>query len=984
MDEPREELSKSYDAKRVESQWYQAWVDAGVFTPNVKDSLPATNPPKKPYVIMMPPPNVTGVLHNGHALFVTLQDVLMRYHRMLGENALWLPGTDHAGIATQAVVERELMRTEGKTRHDLGRKEFLERVWQWKDKNGSRIIEQLKLLGASADWSRCRFTMDPALCDSVKEAFVRLWNEGLIYRGERLVNWDPGSRTALSDEEVDHVPREGELYKFAYKLKNHPDKEIVIATTRPETMLGDTAVAVNPSDERYAGLIGEFLVHPFFADREIKIIADDHVEKEFGTGAVKITPAHDPNDFAMSTRHNLARINIFTLEAKVNENGGSYMGLDRFEARAKIKEDLDALGLARGTEKIEHSVTVSQRSGVDVEPMLSRQYFVNTKPLAEKAYQAVESGETRIIPAGWKKTWDHFLLNIQDWCISRQLWWGHQIPVFYDIQKLEATIRQDAAQKGFDTDALKALNAGTSKKEVLLIALNELPDELVRSFSQASTEDLVAKHGDDRFIQEEDVLDTWFSAGLWPFSTLGWPNQTEDLQAFYPSAVLETGFDILFFWVARMMMFGVHFMGKAPFSDVYLHAMVRDAHGRKMSKSLGNAIDPTDVIDGISLDDLLAKIKTYPVPPKMLPQVLEGIKKDFAEGIPASGADGLRLSLAILSGQGRDVKLAIARVSGYRAFLNKIWNATRFVFMRLGAEPVLPLAQVQNDLTLEDKWILSRLQRAVSTVDEGLQKYQFSEAAETIYHFFWSEFCDWYIEFAKLRLDENAPAASRQAARSVLVELLDTSMRLLHPFCPFISEEIWQKLPTTAQRWTSKGVAFCASAPFPKADKNLTSDQAERDMQMVQSIVIMARNARQESNLPAQKKLPAIVLVNNPEHSALVNQFSAAISRLAALESLQIHTQGEYAVPRLAAVNSDAFFEVILPLEGLLDVDAEMKRLQKDYEKAEKESTGLSGRLGNAGFVAKAPPEVIEQHKKQLEELEQKLTRLKQSMARLA
>jgi valyl-tRNA synthetase len=965
MGQTKEILGKSYDAKEVESRWYNTWIDAKLFAAHAANSLPYQKPLKKSYVVIMPPPNVTGALHNGHALFVTLQDILVRYHRMLGENTLWLPGIDHAGIATQTVVERELTRTQNATRHAIGRKAFLEHIWQWKEKNGSRIIEQLKMMGASADWDRCRFTMDEGCSVAVKTAFVQLWNEGLIYRGERLVNWDPAFQTALSEEEVEHVTREGELWHFAYLLKNKPGKEIVVATTRPETMLGDTAVAVHPDDKRYHNLIGEALVHPFFPERELQIIADETVQIDFGSGAVKITPAHDPDDFLMGNRHNLPRINVLTREGKINEQGGIYFGFDRFEAREKIKQDLINLGLFRGSEKIEHNVSISQRSGVDIEPMLSRQYFVRTQTMAKKAYDAVESGETRIIPASWKKTWDHFLLNIQDWCISRQLWWGHQIPVFYDVEKLKIAINADARAKRIQTESLKALDSGETLKQIVQIALNELSDQAVQSFSVASLEDLASKHGEDRFIQEEDVLDTWFSSGLWPFSTLGWPENTDDLKAFYPSAVLETGFDILFFWVARMMMFGIHFMKRAPFKDIYLHAMVRDSHGRKMSKSLGNAIDPVDVIDGISLDNLLSKTKNYPVPVHLLPQVLNGIQKDYPAGIPASGADGLRFSLAILSGQGRDVKLALPRIAGYRAFLNKIWNASRFVLMRIGSESVFSFSEIKANLEIEDRWILSRLQKTIQAVETGIEKYQFSEAAERIYQFFWSEFCDWYIEFAKLRLNPESDPQKREAARTVLVELLDTSMRLLHPFCPFISEEIWQKLP-------HKAAGFCAVSPFPKADSNLIDADAEKSLNLVQSVIGMIRNTRQESNLPAQKKIPAILLTSNSEHLLLLQSFSTAITRIALLDSLRIEPREGFVLPKLAAVNADAFFEIILPLEGVFDLGNEKKRLEKGLEKIKKEAVLLNIRLDDASFVAKAPAEVILQHQKQLEELQQK------------
>ena len=809
-------IPKAYHPTEVEARWYPRWQEAGVFGADAGRSLEDGKPA---YTLMMPPPNVTGTLHNGHALGVTLQDILIRYHRMNGFNALWVPGVDHAGIATQAVVERELIQREGKTRHDLGRDDFVERVWSWKHQNGSRIVEQLKVLGASADWTRERFTLDEQCSRAVREAFVRLWDEGLIYRSERLISWDPTTRTALSNEEVDHEEREGELWRFAYPFAEG-EGEIVVATTRPETMLGDTAVAVHPEDPRYQSLVGQRLKHPFFPERDLRVIADDLVDREFGTGAIKVTPAHDQNDFDIGKRHDLAFINIFELDATLNENGGPYQGIDRYEARTRVKADLAEQGLGRGSDSIQHAVAVSERSGDTVEPLLSRQYFVSTAPLAAKAFAAVdELGETRIIPESWKATWDHFMKNPLDWCISRQLWWGHRIPVFYELKGLEKAVRDDARRKGGSTSALRELEAGAPPRDLLAVALSSLDDDLVRSFSVASRDDLCSGPDGHRYLQEEDVLDTWFSSGLWPFSTLGWPDDTRDLRAFYPGAVLETGFDILFFWVARMMMFGCHLMGEVPFRDVFLHAMVRDSHGRKMSKSLGNAIDPLDVIRGISLADLLDKTRTYPVPKHLLPEVLKGLERDYPDGIPASGADGLRFSLAALSGQGRDVKLAIPRVAGYRAFLNKIWNATRFALMSLPEDDPRGVDEVRDQLSLADRWILSRLQTAVERVRNGIEAYRFDEAANGTYQFFWSEFCDWYIELVKESLSENATAEAREAAGAVLIHVLDTSMRLIHPICPFQSEEIWQLLPGRQVRW-GETVPFCALAPFPEVDSS--------------------------------------------------------------------------------------------------------------------------------------------------------------------
>jgi valyl-tRNA synthetase len=978
-----EELAKAYDPTEIEARWYPIWNEAGVFGASAADTLENDQPP---YVVMMPPPNVTGTLHNGHALFVTLQDILVRYHRMKGYNTLWLPGVDHAGISTQAVVERELRRHEGKSRHDLGREAFVERVWEWKERNGSRIVEQLKVLGASADWERERFTLDDQCSHAVRTAFVRLWDEGLIYRGERLINWDPVTRTALSNEEVDHEERTGELWQFAYPCSDGSG-EIVVATTRPETMLGDTAVAVNPDDERYASFVGKALAHPYFPDREFFVIADKHVDRDFGTGAVKVTPAHDPNDFAIGERHGLAVINIFELDAKLNQNGGPFAGLDRNEARRRVKADLTERGMARGFESIQHSVAISSRSGETVEPMLSRQYFVSAAPLAEKACAAIdELGQTEIIPAGWKSTWDHFMKNIQDWCISRQLWWGHRIPVFYERAGLESAVREDARRRGEQTAALRALESGAETSDLLQIALDALDEELVRGFSTASTEDLCAGPEGHRYLQEDDVLDTWFSAGLWPFATLGWPDETDDLRAFYPGAVLETGFDILFFWVARMMMFGCHFMGEAPFRHIFLHAMIRDSQGRKMSKSLGNAIDPLDVIEGITLDDLLTKTRSYPVPESLLPGVLKGLKKDYPDGIPASGADGLRFSLAALAGQGRDVKLSIPRVAGYRAFLNKIWNATRFALMSLGDAQPRPLDEVRNDLSLADRWILSRLQAASDRVSAGIEGYRFDESANGIYQFFWNEFCDWYIELVKEALGTSAPEARREAARSVLIEVLDASMRILHPICPFQTEEIWQRLPGRKERWGTVGgasAAFCATAPFPIADDDWRDEGAEREFDFIIRVVTRLRNLRLENNLPPNQRIPAVLVSESQSIRQSVAELSDSICRLARLESLAVHSNDDYEIPQQAAVGTDPDLIVVLPLEGLIDLDAERARLTKEITTTEKLLEGFEKKLGNQNYVDRAPAKVVAETRERAERCRETITAVEAALARL-
>lgn len=963
------QLDKNFDREEIEKKWQQIWEQKDIFKAGV-----GQNALKTPYVIMMPPPNVTGALHNGHALFVTLEDILARFWRMKGRDVLWLPGTDHAGIATQAVVERELKKKENKSRHDLGREEFLKRVFAWKDKHGSKIIEQLKLMGASADWSRLRFTMDDQCNRAVKTAFVSLWNERLIYRKERLISWDPVAKTALSNEEVDHLEREGELYYFAYRVKDEPGQEIVVATTRPETMLGDTAVAVNPQDSRYSHLIGQELVHPFIADRHIVVIADAYVDQEFGSGAVKITPAHDPNDFLMGERHKLAFINIFTLDAAINENGGEFAGLDRFRARALIKARLKELGLERKIDRITHSVSVSQRTGIDIEPMLSRQYFVDAKSLAKKAYDAVESGDVNIIPSSFKKIWDHFLLNIEDWCISRQLWWGHRIPVYYHIEKMkEAVVRHGQSSH---SASYQALQNNENISLVLKLALEELDENSIRFFSEALVE---APADQNTYLQEEDVLDTWFSAGLWPFSTLGWPEKTLDLKRYYPGSVLETGSDILFFWVARMMMFGIHFMGQPPFKDIYLHSMVRDAHGRKMSKSLGNAIDPIDIMEGISLEKLIDKTLTYPVPEAHLPKVIEGLKKDFPEGIPSAGADGLRLSLAMFSGQGRDVKFSIPRVVGYRAFLNKVWNATRFALMNIKSEAIMPFEEAKKSLTVADRAILSSLNKTIAKVDQCIKDYHFSDAADAIYHFFWNEYCDHYIECAKVSFRQN-DLKRQQVTESVIVHLLDMSMRLLHPFCPFISEEIWQVLPNTKAK---NGISFCALAPFPEASSDFIDEGAEETMALIFSVCTMINNARQSSNLPANKEVPVVLLAKDQNTLNILTAYQDLVVHMARAANIEIHVRGEYELPELSAINSSARVDVAILLAGLIDLDKELARIQGALAKLTQQKIGLEKRLSNASFVANAPEEVVKTHKIELAALNEKEEQLSLAMKRL-
>ncbi len=986
-------LPKSYDATAAEARWYALWEDAGIF----KADAAAVAGGKKPYVIMMPPPNVTGTLHMGHALFVTLQDILARMHRMQGDETLWLPGVDHAGIATQTVVERELKRHENKSRHDVGRENFLARVWAWKDKSGSRIVEQLKALGASADWSRERFTMDETCNRAVKEAFVRMYSDGLIYRGERLVNWDPITLTGLSDEEVEHEEKDGELWRFAYKLKSgavgaktftsphdaeklatvmlpaDDAEEIVVATTRPETMLGDVAVAVHPDDARYTAWHGKELAHPFFPERKVVVIADAMVDRAFGTGAVKLTPAHDAADFDTGQRHNLPAINIFTLDAKVNDNGGIFEGLDRFVARKQVKAALEAIGLFRGVESIKHNVTVSQRSGAVIEPLLSRQYFVRTKTLATMALDVVKNGELKIVPEWWTKTWDHFMLNNRDWNISRQLWWGHRIPMFYDLTKLDEAIEADANAKGRDTAAVKAQADGVRGKDLLKVALATLDDKYVEKFSIASTVDLATQDA-QRYVQDDDVLDTWFSSGLWPFSTLGWPDKTADLAAFYPGAVLETGSDILFFWVARMVWMGCYFMKRVPFSEVFLHAMVRDGQGKKMSKSQGNALDPLDVMAGIALEALLEKTKSYPVPEKKLPGVLKALQKEFPEGIPAAGADGLRFTLAALSSQGRDVKLSIPRAAGYKAFLNKIYNAARFALMKLGPAPIPAFHEVKADLTLADRWIVSRLQRAAHKVTDHINNYRFDEATNAHYQFFWTELCDVYIEASKLAID-------RPSTRATLVHVLDASLRLLHPMCPFLSEEIWQQLPGRFARWPL--VKFCAVAPWPTSEAAWIDEAAEKDMAVVSSAVTMARNVRQESGLGPRAPVHVDLVSDDPHTRAALATHGELIKHLAVLSGMKAHARAGYAAPTLSGMQSSGSLEVVVHLEGLIDIEKERARLFREIDKANKDKEGIERRFESADFVAKAPPEVVAEGRANIAALGDKIERLRAARARL-
>jgi valyl-tRNA synthetase len=911
MHEPTSEIPKAYEPHEAESKWYRFWSEKGYFRA-------ADTSEKPPYCIVIPPPNVTGALHMGHALTTAIQDLLIRWKRMSGFNALWLPGTDHAGIATQMVVEREIKKTEGKSRHDLGRKEFVERVWIWKAKYGGRIVEQLKVMGASCDWERERFTMDTGLSRAVREAFVRLHEEGLIYRAQRLINWCPRCRTALSDLEVEHEEKSGHLWHIAYPVKGS-ERSLVVATTRPETMLGDTAVAVHPEDPRYSSLIGQKVVLPLL-HREIPVVGDpEAVSMEFGTGAVKVTPAHDFNDYETGKRHGLEMVSIFDLDARTNANAGPYQGLDRKAAREKVLEDLAAQGSLVKTLDHKLAIGVCQRCGDVVEPTLSPQWFVKIAPLAEPAIKAVEEGRTKFVPESWANTYFGWMRNVHDWCISRQLWWGHQIPAWYCTCG-EVIVSRDDPQS-------------------------------------------CPKCGGVALERDEDVLDTWFSSGLWPFSTLGWPERTPVLDTFYPTTVMETGHDIIFFWVARMMMFGLHFMGKVPFGTVFLHAMVRDERGEKMSKVKGNVIDPLDVING--------QPKVEHLPPDL--------KKKFPKGLPPYGADALRFTLVSLTAQGRDIKLSMERVEGYRNFANKIWNASRYALMNLGeAAPVaerLARSLTASPLSLADRWILSRLERTVEETLAALEAYRFNDAASTIYQFVWGEFCDWYIELSKGAL-YGADEEAKGTTRAVLVFVLDQFLRLLHPLMPYLTEEIWQRLPRRPGDPESIMIAA-----YPSPDLMLLDARAEEEMATVIAAIDGVRNIRGESNIAPSKKFKAVIHAG-PEVRAVLERNRAYLEPLAGLEALEVLPPGHK--PRVAATFVHAHMEIFVPLEGVIDLAEEAKRIQKERSKVDADLELLEKKLANPSFAERAPREIVEKDRARIAELKEKRAKLEQGLARLS
>ena len=936
-----------YNPAEIESKHYQNWETQGYFQPDMDLTKPS-------FSIQLPPPNVTGTLHMGHAFNQTIMDGLTRYYRMKGCNTAWIPGTDHAGIATQIVVERQLV-AQNVSRHDLGREKFLEKVWEWKEVSGGTITQQMRRVGCSADWTREYFTMDDVRAETVTEVFVRLFEQGLIYRGKRLVNWDPVLGTAVSDLEVESVEEQGSMWHIRYPLADNPAEAVIVATTRPETLLGDVAVAVNPEDERYTHLIGKELILPL-TGRTIPVIADEYVEKDFGTGCVKITPAHDFNDYEVGKRHDTRLINVFDLEAKVLANAEvfnfkgeaqqgfalpeKYAGLDRFAARKQMVADLQEQGLLVEIKPHTLMTPKGDRTGSVIEPMLTSQWFVamSATPnggepnsefkglsLADKAKKAVDSGAVRFIPENWVNTYNQWMNNIQDWCISRQLWWGHQIPAWYD-------------------------EAGN-----VYVARN-----------QAEAEKQAGKTG---LTREEDVLDTWFSSALVPFSTLGWPSETDELKAFLPSNVLVTGYEIIFFWVARMIMMTTHFTGKVPFKDVYIHGIVRDHEGKKMSKSEGNVIDPVDLIDGIDLDKLLVKRTTGLRKPETAPKVEEATKKLFPEGIPSMGADALRFTMASYASLGRSVNFDFKRAEGYRNFCNKIWNATNFVLMNTenqdcGQDETQPLAY-----TFADQWIIGRLQQTEAAAAEAFETYRFDLAAQTLYEFVWNDYCDWYIELAKVQIQTGCPTTQRTTRRT-LVRVLEAALRLLHPIIPFITEELWQTVAPLANAKTADSIMLAA---YPKADPEKIVQAAFDQMAQLQDLIGAVRNLRGEMGIAPNVKAPLFVEGSVPE--ALL-KYLPALTRLTEAKTVDRLPESEDAP---VAVCNGA--RLMLKVE--IDKAAETARLSKEAEKLQKALDKLNAKLSKPGYTEKAPAHLVEKDKADLAELEDKMAKVQNQLAKL-
>ncbi|MGA8260790.1 MAG: valine--tRNA ligase [Arenicellales bacterium] len=923
------ELSKTYQPSDLEQDIYRQWEEADLFAPRGKG---------RPYCIMIPPPNVTGSLHMGHAFQDTIMDILIRWHRMLGDCTLWQAGTDHAGIATQMVVERRL-EEEGKTRHDVGRERFVERVWEWKAHSGGTITRQLRRMGASLDWSRERFTMDEGLSHAVQEVFVRLYEEGLVYRGKRLVNWDPQLHTAVSDLEVVSEEEDGHLWHLRYPLADRPDEHVTVATTRPETMLGDTAVAVHPEDERYRHLVGRKVLLPL-VEREIPIIADDYVDPSFGSGCLKITPAHDFNDYEVARRHDLPMINVLTVDAAIDLPGSPYHGLDRFVARQRVVRDLQTRNLVQRIERHRHKIPRGDRSGVVIEPYLTNQWFVKVAPLAEASMKAVEDGRIRFVPDNWRHTFFEWMRNIQDWCISRQLWWGHRVPAWYDADG------------------------------EIFVARSELE----------AREQARAKHGRDVGLRrDEDVLDTWFSSALWPFSTLGWPEQTDYLKTFYPTSVLVTGFDIIFFWVARMIMFGLKFMdGDVPFHEVYVHGLVRDAHGQKMSKSKGNILDPLDLIDGIDLESLVEKRTTGLMQPRMAASIAEATRREFPDGISAHGTDALRFTFASLATTGRNINFDLGRIGGNRNFCNKLWNAARYVLMNVEGTNLRGRFIEATHLSVADRWIIARLQQVVREVWEAVAAYRFDNMARVLQGFLWDEYCSWYLELSKVIL--TSPATSkpeRLATCQTMVHVLEASLRLLHPITPFITEALWQELAPVAGL---EGRSIMIR-PLPEPRNELVDKGALAEMAWVQGVIGAVRNIRGEMNIDPARAVPVLLKdIGRRERKYLENNrdFLMRFGRIRSIDIAAANVRADGSATSLVGGTL-----VLVPLGDVIDKAVELGRLRKEYTQIDKDLERTRGKLDNPGFVSKAPEAVVEKERGRLEELSQAMAKIRDQIERV-
>lgn len=914
-------MEKTYCAQAIEQTLYQQWQASGAFQASGKGQS---------YSIVLPPPNVTGSLHMGHGFQDVIMDCLVRYHRMCGNHTLWQPGTDHAGIATQMVIERQLQ-GEGKTRYDLGRDKFIDRIWQWKQQSGNNIIKQMSRLGTSCDWQRQKFSMDPDISNATYHAFIKLYEDGLIYRGKRLVNWDPVLKTALSDLEVISTEEQGSLWHFRYPLADQSG-HITIATTRPETLLGDSAVAVHPQDQRYQHLIGQTIALPL-TDREIPIIADDYVDPEFGSGCVKITPAHDFNDYQMGQRHQLPMINILNDDATLNQNVPSaYQGLDRFEARKKVLADMGALGLLEKTEAHTLKIPRGDRGNTIIEPYLSDQWYIRIEKLAKPAIAAVETGKVEFVPQGYQNMYFAWMRDIQDWCISRQLWWGHRIPAWYD-------------QQG---------NVYVGMNEAEVRHKHQLDENIILQ-------------------QDHDVLDTWFTAGLWPFSSLGWPQQTPELKTFYPTSVLVTGFDIIFFWVARMIMFGLYFMGEVPFKTVYIHGLIRDQDGQKMSKSKGNVIDPIDLIDGVDLDTLIEKRTHGMMQPRLKEKAIKATKKQFPDGIDSYGTDALRFTYCALASTSRDICFDIKRMEGYRNFCNKLWNASRFVMMNIEEQAIA--APGSNSQHAVDQWIQNGFNECIKTMHSHIKQYRFDQLAQTLYDFVWNEFCDWYLEFSKVVL-HSSDTEQQALTRRNLLTILDGILRLAHPIIPFITESIWQSIKPYLEIDTHH--LMLASYPQPQSQN---SAKTAADIEWLKQMIVAIRTVRSEMNVPPNKQAPLYINQFTSQQQQTIEHHQALIKQMLKITDIHFVNSADELPP--SAVTLIDKLECHLPLAGLIDIAAEQQRLQKEIDQLSKEIARLSEKLSNANFVNKAPENVVDKEKAKLAQAQQDLVKIEMQQRKL-